>query len=262
MVTVPPPKSAMVPPPPRVTVPPPPSVTVPPLERLKVPGPLRVTTSPLANVIVPLAPGAMLPPALSIALPGVTNCRVPPPLTTAPLPTVTEPPLTSVTEPPAPSVAVPPPAMLSGVGEEPKERTFASDANSPPVAPTCRRSRLARSLYPTRPGNPVDPGCTPSKVMFWLAVHAGVTGATDPSTKYPVSPGLSGLPSQCSVAALSEELGGSDGAYHAEPPMAAGLLLTSSRLATEPSEPSVSVSSVWLEKVIVAFGPTPSSWNR
>src|ERR1700728_4620493 len=88
---------------------------------------------------------------------------------------------------------------------------------------------------------------TPSKVMFGSAVddHAGVGGAMDPTTRYPVSP-LSGVPSQCIVAALVVELGATS-VYHAEVENVAGLLWMSTRLVTELNEPSDSGSSVWVE---------------
>src|SRR5579863_1506088 len=102
-----------------------------------------------------------------------------------------------------------------GVVAEPNESRFASEANSPPVAATWRRSMLASSLYPTRPGKFAGVG-TPSKAMFGSAAcdHAGVVGSTEPSMKYPVSP-VSGLPSQCDVAGLAVELGAT-ALYHAE----------------------------------------------
>src|SRR5580704_9287911 len=123
--------------------------------------------------------------------------------------------------------------MLTGAEELPKESKPARDANSPPVAPTWRRSTFVKSLYPSR----LVYG-TPSKVMFGSAVedHAGVVGAIDPTIPYPVSP-VSGVPSQCSVAGLAVELGATS-VYHAVVENVAGTLLMSKRLLTWPSEAS------------------------
>src|SRR5580692_3385326 len=101
---------------------------------------------------------------------------------------------------------------------------------------------LATSLYPCK-----FVYGTPSNVMFGSAVedHAGVMGATDPVTKYPVSP-LSGVPSQCSSARLVVGLGATD-VYHDVVENVAALLPKSVRLPTNPKEDSDRVSSVWLE---------------
>ena len=55
---------------------------------------------------------------------------------------------------------------------------------------------------------------------------------------------------------------GWDGVYQANVGNVAGLPKPSVRLVTEPRGRLVNVSSVWLEKAMAAFGPTPSSWKR
>ena len=180
IVTVPPLPSAIVPPLLSVTVPPLPSATVPPLPSATVP--------PLPSATVPPLPSATVPPLAIVIVPALLKVTLPP------LPNATVPPLPSATVPPLPKATVPPAPMFNGAEEEPNESTFARDANSPPVAPTWRRSMPAWSLYPRmRVFN------WPSKLMSWPFVQAGVIGAMDASTRY-AKPPFSGVPSQCMVA--------------------------------------------------------------
>src|ERR1700733_2270448 len=105
--------------------------------------------------------------------------------------------------------------------------------------------------------------------MFCPFAQAGVMGAIDPSTRYPTSP-VSGVPSQCIMAALAVVLG-AVGVYQVEvgnvaaAPLNPGSVSTSA--VTEPNDDCVSgesvesvwPTSVWLEYAMAEAGPTPSS---
>src|SRR5579872_295496 len=194
--------------------------------------PLMVTVPPLPNATTPLLPGVTMPPLPSATVPPLVNVKVPPPgivivppllsVTVPPLPSATVPPLPNATVPPLPNVAVPIGSMFFGAVVEPKESMLARDANSPPVAPTWRRSMLAQSLYPR-----ICVFSWPSKLMSCPPAHAGlIDGAMGPFTREAWRP-LRGVPSQCNVAGLPADTPAVKGAYQDEVENVAGWAGTS-----------------------------------